>query len=252
VNLAVENALISLALVFCRVGGCFLTVPGLSSARVPAQVRILLVLALVIALAPLVWPYVGSHGKFNAAELARNIFTETVTGGFVGLTVRFLMLALGFGASAIAMSIGFGGLQGPGIEEVDLQSSMVTFITMSALTLLFVMDFHHDVIKALMGSYRVLPVGEGIDPERLLSNLLDTLTDCFLIILRLSSPFIIYSLVANLAIGLLNKLSPQLPIYFISLPFVLAGGILLAYFAIPNLMILFVQAFLELRLVRQS
>jgi flagellar biosynthesis protein FliR len=249
VNHALEDALVSLALVFCRVGGCFLTVPGLSSARVPAQVRILLVLALVMALAPLVWPYAASRGEFEAALFAKDIFAETVTGAFIGLTVRFLMLALGFGASAIAMSIGFGGLQGPGIDEVDLQSSMVTFITMSALTLLFVMDFHHDVIRALMGSYRVVPAGEGIDPERLLSNLLDTLTDCFLIILRLSSPFIVYSLVVNLAIGLLNKLSPQLPIYFISLPFVLAGGILLAYFAIPNLMSLFVQAFLELKLV---
>ncbi len=247
-NLAVEDALISLTLIFCRVGGCFLILPGLSSARVPAQVRVLLVLALVIALAPLVWPFVGSHGKFDAADLARSIFRETVTGGFIGLTARYLMLALGFGASAIAMSIGFGGLQGPGIDEVDLQSSMVTLITMSALTLLFVMDFHHAVIKALMGSYQILPAGEGSDPERLLSNLLDTLTDCFLIILRLSSPFIVYSLVVNLAIGLLNKLSPQLPIYFISLPFVLAGGMLLAYFAIPNLLSLFSQAFLELRL----
>jgi flagellar biosynthesis protein FliR len=249
VNPALEDALIALVLVFCRVGGCFLIVPGLSSARVPAQVRVLLVLALVIALAPLVWPNIGSHGKIGAAELARNIFTETVTGGFIGLTVRFLMLALGFGASAIAMSIGFGGLQGPGIDEVDLQSSMVTLITMSALTLLFVTDFHHDVIKALMGSYRMLPAGEGINPEGLLSNLLDTLTDCFLIVLRLSSPFIVYSLVVNLAIGLLNKLSPQLPIYFISLPFVLAGGILLAHFALPDLLSLFVQTFAELRLV---
>ena len=42
--------------------------------------------------------------------------------------------------------------------------------------------------------------------------------------LRIASPFIIYSVIVNLAIGLTNKLTPTIPVYFISLPFVLFGG----------------------------
>jgi flagellar biosynthetic protein FliR len=47
--------------------------------------------------------------------------------------------------------------------------------------------------------------------------------------LRITSPFIVYSVVVNLAVGLINKLTPTIPVYFISVPFVLVGGLLLLY-----------------------
>ena len=37
---------------FCRIGGCFLVLPGFSTGRVPANVRVLVVLGLVVALVP--------------------------------------------------------------------------------------------------------------------------------------------------------------------------------------------------------
>ena len=237
-------------LAFCRIGGCFLVIPGLSSARVPTQVRVLLVFALVTALAPLIWPHVSAHGNPDNAGMARLVAHETIIGAAMGFASRFMMLALGYGATAIGMSMGFGGLQGPGIEEVEAQASMVTLITMSALALMFTLDFHHDIIKALIGSYLILPVGSELGAEHLLANLVDVLTDSFLIVLRLSSPFIMYAIVMNLLLGLLNKLTPQIPIYFVSLPFVLAGGLLLAYFALPALLSLFAQGFSEVRMLR--
>ena len=42
--------------------------------------------------------------------------------------------------------------------------------------------------------------------------------------------------------GLLNKLTPQIPIYFISLPFVLFGGLLISYFAVPSMVSQFAAA----------
>ncbi len=82
------------------------------------------------------------------------------------------------------------------------------------------------------------------DPQAALVDLSDTLSQAFLVMIRLGSPFVAYAILVNLAVGFINKLTPQIPIYFISLPFVIAGGLLLLYFGIATFLRLFVDGFL--------
>jgi flagellar biosynthetic protein FliR len=44
-------------------------------------------------------------------------------------------------------------------------------------------------------------------------------------------------------VGIANKLVPQIPVYFISIPFVLAGGLLLLYVTIGEALRLFMAGF---------
>jgi flagellar biosynthesis protein FliR len=67
-------------------------------------------------------------------------------------------------------------------------------------------------------------------------NLTDTLSKAFLATIRIAAPFIVFAVVVNIAVGLINKLTPSIPVYFISMPFVLAGGLMLLYFAMPDLL----------------
>ena len=61
----------------------------------------------------------------------------------------------------------------------------------------------------------------------------DTLAQTTYIMLRLASPFILFNgLIFNIAIGFINKLAPQIPVYFISTPYLLMGGLFLIYFSI--------------------
>ena len=55
-----------------------------------------------------------------------------------------------------------------------------------------------------------------------------------MVVIRLGSPFIAYAILVNLAIGFVNKLTPQIPVYFISLPFVIAGGLHPSVFRDPD------------------
>ena len=116
--------------------------------------------------------------------------------------------------------------------------------------LLFALNFHHEVIRALIASYNVAPVNVFFSAHASLVDVTDTLSESFLLVLRLGSPFVAYAILINLAIGFVNKLTPQIPIYFISLPFVIAGGLILFYFAIPTLLSLFGDGFIETTLAR--
>ena len=229
---------------FCRVGGCFMLMPGLASVRVPVQIRLFVAVAATFALLIHMWDAILPFVRQRPDALFLMIVSETLIGALIGLMARLYMLALQFMGSAIAMSSGYGGQMGPGIEESEPQAALAGILSFSALLLLFVLDFHHEIVKALVGSYRLVPVNALFDPRTALVDVTDTLSESFFVVLRLGSPFIAYALLVNIAVGFVNKLTPQIPVYFISLPFVIAGGLILIYFGAPVLLSLFADGFL--------
>jgi flagellar biosynthetic protein FliR len=178
------------------------------------------------------------------------IVSESLTGALIGLMARLYVLAMQFMASAITTLIGFGGVNGPGVIDPEPEGSLAQIISLGALMLLFAFDFHHEVIKALVTSYELAPMSASFNPQSALGDVTDTVAESFLVVLRLGSPFIAYAILVNLGIGLVNKLVPQIPVYFISLPFVIAGGLLLLYFATPTLLSLFADGFVDMTIGR--
>ena len=47
----------------------------------------------------------------------------------------------------------------------------------------------------------------------------------------------------NLAIGFINKLAPIVPVYFISAPYLVLGGMILFYLGVASMLSLFADAF---------
>jgi flagellar biosynthesis protein FliR len=241
---AFETVVLAAFLAFCRVGACFMVMPGLSSARVPLQVRLFIAVAVSIALLFPLWSDIAPFVATRTDAMLVLVVSELLVGGLIGLVARLYLLALQFIAGAIAMTSGFNTMGGVAIEEPEPQAALSALITFSALLLLFIFDFHHDMVRALVGSYALLPVDAMFDPQTALTNISDTMSEAFQIVLRLGSPFIAYAIIVNLAIGMVNKLTPQIPVYFVSLPFVIAGALALAYFGLTTLLGLFADGFL--------
>lgn len=245
-----ENLILAAFLAFCRIGGCFMLMPGLSSVRVPMNVRLFVAVAASFALLAHLWDQIAPFVDRRPAILLPMIFSELMIGAVIGLVARFYVLALQFIGAAIAMLSGFGATPGIAIEEPDAQSPVGAMISLSALLLLFIFNFHHQIVAALVNSYRVAPVNVLFDPRSALTDLADTIAESFLVILRLGSPFIAYAILVNLATGFINKLSPQVPVYFISMPFVIAGALVLMYFSFPTMVSLFAHGFAAVTIAR--
>ena len=248
--LPLDAIVLAAFLAFCRIGGCFLTMPGLSSARVPLQIRLFVAVAATIALLVHLWDVIIPHIDRRPVVLLPLIMSEVLIGSLIGLMARLYVLAMQFMLSAMAMMIGFNGMAGTGVEEPEPQAALASLISFSALLLLFVFDFHHDILRALVLSYDVAPVSGLFNPQTALIDLTDTLSEAFMVMVRLGSPFIAYAVLVNLGIGFVNKLVPQIPVYFISLPFVVAGGLILLYIAIPTILSLFADSFVGVTIGR--
>src|SRR5215207_7759293 len=82
-------------LIFCRVGGCLMLMPGFSSPRIPIRARLFVALSLSLAMSPLLLDAVRK-GVPNAGSLAlvRVIGAELLVGlGLVGLHRELMMAA---------------------------------------------------------------------------------------------------------------------------------------------------------------
>lgn len=224
-------------IVFCRIGACLMLVPGYSSVNVPPQIRLFVALVTTFALTPILLsilkPLVDDASPMTLALL---IGTELLVGSVIGLGGRVFFLALQTMLAVMASGIGLSSIPGTPVGDTDPAPPVVPLIMAAVTTLFFLTDQHWQVLHGLMNSYDVWHPGEKLTGEMALNQLVNRLTEAFVLTLRITSPFIVYSVVVNFSVGLINKMTPAIPVYFVSVPFVLFGGFLLLYLTSDELL----------------
>lgn len=242
----VPDTLLGIFLIFCRIGGCMLIAPALSSNRIPVHVRLFLALTVSLALAPVILDKIASGiAGQPPAVMMTWIASETLIGLLIGLLGRVYFLALQTMLTAVAMAIGYGGMPGTPIDEAEPLPAISSLIMMVATALIFLSDLHWELFRGLIASYSRVPVGQGFGWQSSLTELVDQIGVAFVLALRISSPFLVYSAIVNLAAGLANKLTPQIPVFFIVTPFIMAGGLFVMYFAAHDYVLLFMEAYVS-------
>jgi flagellar biosynthetic protein FliR len=238
------DIILAIFLIFCRIGACLMVIPGFSSSRIAVKVRLFIALTTSLAISPLVIGKfesgLGSQAPFAVLWL---IVSEILTGLTIGFLGRVYFMALQTLVTGAAMAIGFGSIPGTPFDDAEPLPAIGTMIMMVATAVLFLSDMHWELFRGLIASYSRLPIGESFGSQFSLIQIVDRIGAAFVLALRISSPFIIYSVVVNLAVGLANKLTPQIPVYFLATPFVMLGGLLLMYFLITDFISLFMDAF---------
>jgi len=218
--------------------------PGFSSDRIPVRVRLTLAIAITLALAPPLLLRVGqSLDNVDPLRLLGVIAGELTVGAALGLLARLYFLALETLATSVAMVIGLGNIFGGAIIEPEPTPALSTLIVLTATTLVFVTDQHLEMIRALYLSYETAPVLSAPTMDFLLVEIAHTLTEAHLLALRICSPFLLFGLIINIALGLLSRLTPQVQIYFISGPLVIILGIYGFSLLLPDFMTAFSSRF---------
>ncbi len=241
-DLAARVALIEFTL-FCRIAGCLMLMPGFSSRRVPVRIRLLIAIAVTLALSPLLFSTIEPvAGDARTGTIFALVASETLTGALFGLTGRLYFAALEMAATASANLMGYSGLPGAPVAGDEPIPPLASLITMTATALFFIAELHWLVLAGLVETYTALPPAVTFNPQAALIIIADKLSEILILAGRLAAPFLIYAVVFNLAVGLTNKLSPQIPVFFVSLPFVLAGGLLLFFLISDEILLVFINA----------
>ena len=226
---------LAFAVLFCRIGACLMLAPGVSMAQIPVQVRLFVAVAITFSLTPALLGFVDSAKLDGGAPaLARMLLTEILVGGLIGLLVRLFLLALQALFAGVATMLGFANPFGVQVEANEVLPPLATFITLAATALIFITDMHWEILRGLVASYSVIPLGRGVKMDFALRQVTDALCQSFWLSLRIASPFFLYAGSVNLAIALVSRLTPRISIFYISSPFVLMGGMFLLFLTVAS------------------
>jgi flagellar biosynthetic protein FliR len=199
--------------------------PVIGGSQIPSQFKIGLAVFISILLTPVV--------KFNVIEnqMAMLVVKEMLLGIALGLTVRFIFLAVNMGGLFISHTMGMsmGRIFNP---EVG-QSTHVAEVYGAMLMLFFlVADIHHDLIFVLVKSFELLPGGQ-INVLNLIPQMITMMGKLFVVGLKISAPIFVGILITYFLSGFLYKVAPQLNIFFIVMPLNIFLGFLLMAVSIP-------------------
>ena len=121
-----------------------------------------------------------------------------------------------------------------------------------ALTVIFITDIHHLMLSAVIDSYHLFPVASSLPVGDFSDYMSQTLNQSFIMGFKIGSPFIAFSLVFYVGMGLVSRLMPQLNIFFLSLPLQIYLGLGLLFITTPIMILWFIKYYEEglLRFVR--
>lgn len=230
--------------IFCRIGACLMVAPGFSSSQVPARFRLYIALAVSLALTPILLDDMRPRiGDGSGVTLVPLLFAELAKGFLIGFIARLFFSALQFILVGINQFIGIGAIPGTMIDGGEQMPAAASLFSMAAITLMFVSGLHVELMRGLIESYVTIPPGPTFGSRVALVDIADQLSAAFLIALRIGAPFIIYSIIVNFALGVANKLTPLIPVFFIGMPFVMFGGLVLVLISTQEFLSYFEAAF---------
>ena len=218
-----EPVLLGFLFVFTRVAAMVALLPAFGEQSVPARVRLAVAICFTLIVGPAVQP-------IGAALTPLTLIGEAAAGLLLGLGLRMFVLALQTAGAIIAQSISLAQLFGAMGEP---QPVVGTILTMAALALAVTTGLHIRAAQFLILSYDMLPPGSGLPAPDAAKWGLAQVTRAFSLAFGLSAPFVIASLLYNVALGVINRAMPQLMVAMVGAPAITLGGIALLAIASP-------------------
>lgn len=228
--------------------------PVFNNAAMPKRIRLgaglIITLAIVPALPPM--PPVPAGSWVGLAMVVNQIFI----GLLLGFTLRIAFAAIDVAGELIGMqmSLSFAVFYDPqNAGQTPVLSELLGLLT----TLLFLaMNGHLLALSVLAESFKLLPVSATPFATGSLPQLLAWASTIFSAGLLLAMPLITALLIANLAMGVLARVAPQLNIFAVGFPVTLLAGFIVLIFSVPYfgaaLETLFDQAFRAMAAVMRA
>ena len=214
-------------LIITRISMIFFIVPFFGNVNIPVRIKIALSFFLsLIIMNSVDYSAVSYQGMLGYSIL---IAQEAVTGLLIGIGSGFTLYILNFSGHMLDMEIGFSMAM-----EMDPTTQVQTTISATFLTAVFMLmfiasDMHYFLIDAVVDSYKVIPIGEGIVSPNLYKIFVQYVIDYFVIGFRIILPVFACILVINVILGILARIAPQMNMFVFGMPLKVFAGLSLIF-----------------------
>jgi flagellar biosynthetic protein FliR len=218
---------------FIRILALVSTAPVLSDPSVPRRVKVSLAALLALMLAPstqgaALVPIVSAAGIWITAQ-------QVLIGVAMGFSMRLVFAAVQAAGEYVGLQMGlsFASFFDPASGSSTVVVSRLLY--MLSMLIFLAIDGHLLVIAVLAQSFEVLPIADTPLAAGGWLHLVRAAGEIFASGLMLALPLVTALLILNLAMGILNRASPQFSIFAVGFPLTLLAGIAMLYLLIPHL-----------------
>ena len=205
------------ALVFARVGAMVMTIPGLGDQPAPAQTRLAFALLLALVIAPIAAPHLGALPD-TIGGMGGAIVKEVLIGLMIGAILRMFLASMAAAGEIMSIQTSLSFAQTVDPSQGANGSTLGAFLSLLGVVLVMTTDLHHLFIAAIAHSYTLFPVEKPLPVQDAANLAIKTFSGSFALGVQLAAPIMAFSLVFNLATGLVGRAMPQFQIFFAATP----------------------------------
>jgi flagellar biosynthetic protein FliR len=217
---------LAFVLVLVRASGLFLSAPVFASRNIPTMAKaswILLVAFLVFPVVDFAPEKLPEPGLAFAIAVVRELLVGFVIG--FGATLLFTGIQLAGQIVDIQMGLGMVNIIDP-ITSTQI-SVMGQYYFLVATLVFMAVDGHHVLLKAVVDSFGVIPLGGATVDPALGGKLMALFGKVFFIAFRVGAPVIGALFITNMALGIIARTVPQMNVFIVGMPLNIAVGFLM-------------------------
>ncbi len=223
---------VSVLLVFVRVGGVLTAAPIFGQSGIPVQLRVLLGVLLAYSLVHLAGPM--PDWVLHPVGFVVAVGMEAATGLTIGFAAKFVTYVLQVAAEVMGFQMGLTMSQAFNPISGHTENAIGRLVSSLFMLLFLLFDGHHHVIEALALSFRAIPLATaGVAAAGPL--LLSWMGMLFETAIRLAAPFMVTLFTVDLVLAVYARTSPQADVFSLSFILKLGVGMVLLILVIPKL-----------------
>ena len=229
-------------LVFARVGTAMVILPGIGEVFISMRFRLLLGLTITFIMTPPVASLLPPLPA-TVSEMFIVVGGEMIYGAFIGTFARFLVTALAMGGTYISFLSGFAAAQLFNPLLGSQGALTAAFLSLTGMLLIFATDTHHVMFMAIADSYTFFTPGSVPEFGDMANVFAQLLSKSFVLAIQIASPFIVIALVFYTGLGLMARLMPQMPVFFVALPLQILLGLFVLMLTVAAILTWFIDYF---------
>lgn len=220
---AAANQVYAAGLIFARLGAMLMLMPGVGDTTVPPRIRLGFAFLMTLTLMPVIAPALPVPG--TVGSLAANVIKEVLIGLMIGSILRLFMSSLAAAGEVISIqtTLAFAQTAAPG--QAAPSTSLGAFLAVLGVTLVMATDLHHMFLAAMVRSFTLFPFERAIPVEDSVQLAIQTVAGSFRLGIQLAAPVIVFSLIFNIATGLVGRVMPQFQVFFVATPLIVLLGL---------------------------
>ena len=226
VNLTLSTSLLlGFLLVLARVAGIFVFVPLPGLRAAPDQVRVVLAVAVALALFPR-WPAVDTAAAtpFRAAGW---MAAEAAAGAAIGLTVAIVLEGFALAAQVLGLQAGYAYASTVDPNTQADSGVLLVFAELAAGLLFFAAGWDRELLRAVARSLETAPPGAWLFSPASAGPMIRLGAGMFAVGLRLAFPVVALLLLVDVALALAGRIHSQLQLLSLAFPIKMAATLAL-------------------------